>query len=433
MKNLSNWLTWISHVHTKEIDLGLDRISFVAQRLDLLKKNCPIITVGGTNGKGSCVATLESIYHAAGYRVGAFTSPILFKHNEYVRIQKKEASDEKFIRAFEKIESVRENIPLTFFEFNTLAAFLIFREENLDVWLLEVGLGGRLDAVNILDADVSVITSIALDHTDRLGNTREAIGMEKAGIFRSNSLAVCGDENPPHTIIDYAKKINAIFFQRGKDFYFSENASSLREGRSPTKQSSENWNWCTEKKHYENLPHTSLSLQNVSTALMAIELLQNKLPVKEEFIRKGLNEINLPARIQIIPGKITTILDVSHNPAACALLSEKLTQLNCTGKIRAVFSMLSDKDIFESIQTIKKHFHEWHVAPLSIARGASKPLLQENFSRAEIRNIIFYNSIEDAHANAMKNSKPGDCVVVFGSFHTVAKGVNQTGSSVSST
>ncbi len=225
LSTLSEWLNYIGSVHKTEIDLGLDRIREVARKLDCLTPSCPVVMVGGTNGKGSVVAGLQAIYLAAGYRTGAFTSPYLFQHNEEVSVNGEFASDDDFCDAFQKIEDARGTISLSPFEYHTLAALLIFKTANPDVLILEVGLGGRLDAVNIVDADVSVVTSIGIDHVAWLGDTRELIAIEKAGIFRKGKPAICGDANPPHTLNEQAEKIGAYFYQQGRDFHFTETDS----------------------------------------------------------------------------------------------------------------------------------------------------------------------------------------------------------------
>ncbi|TAK72851.1 MAG: bifunctional tetrahydrofolate synthase/dihydrofolate synthase [Gammaproteobacteria bacterium] len=398
---LSEWLDWISSVHSSEWELGLDRVKQVAIRLDVLTPNCPVIIVGGTNGKGSTVAGLEAIYRAAGYRVGAFTSPILFKHNEQVRIDGREARDEEFCQAFEKIEAVRGEITLTPFEFCTLAALLIFKQYPLDVWILEVGLGGRLDAVNILDADVAVVTSISIDHVDWLGSTREAIGREKAGIFRAGKPAVCGDSDPPSSLVG-----GAPFFCQGKEFHYQEKG--------------EQWSWISSEVRYDDLPLSSLMLQNMSTVLMTVTLLQSRLPVNRTAIEEGLSTVTLVGRVQIVPGSVMEIYDVSHNPASMAWLAKRLREMPCEGKTRAVFSMLADKDMAESIQMISGVIDQWYMAPLSVKRAAGRERLEKAFEEARVEKVTVCSSIEEAYQMARKEAQPGDRVVVFGSFHTVS-------------
>ena len=401
------WLAYIDSIRSDKIDLSLDRVAVIANRLQLLPIIPTVITVGGTNGKGSTVAALENIYSKAGYSVGVFTSPILFKYNEYVRIKGQDASDLAFCTAFQKIEAVREQIKLTPFEWSTLAALLIFQTHDLDLILLEVGLGGRLDAVNMVDADVTVITSIDIDHTDLLGTTREAIAFEKAGIFRAHQPAVYGDNNPTQNLIDYASSLKTNLFLHGKDFCFAENETD--------------WSWQYQHICYTHLPRNQLLTQNMANALMVVTLLQKKFPIIESQIRQGLQYINLPARMQIILGDITQIYDVAHNPAAIKLLASRLIAMKSNGKIRAVFSMLKDKDILQSINEIREVIDDWYVAPLTTPRAASKELLQSFFFQATIEPVKFFSSIKEAFAVAQQQAKANDKIIVFGSFHTVAE------------
>lgn len=403
---LAVWLNKIKDQHRVTVDLGLDRVKKVANKLNLLKPNSPIMTVGGTNGKGSTVAGLESIYLAAGYKVGAFTSPYLYKFNELVRINGREASDEDFIQAFERIDEARGEVTLTQFEFNTLAALDIFKKANVEIGILEVGLGGRLDAVNMIDADVSVITSIAIDHSEWLGKTREEIAIEKAGIFRSGKPAVCGDLDPPVTLLDYANKHFVPIFCQEEQFGFEKMDST--------------WTWWCEEKREENLPLSRLALQNMSTALMAVELMQDQLVVKREAIDKALATVDLPGRIQVTPGDIIQILDVSHNPAATDFLASYLKKQTYPGKIRAVFSMLADKDIVSTLMVMRDCIDEWYIAPLTAERSSSLAVLTYCFRTAHIQAVNSYDSIKKAYAAALNASEVGDCVVVFGSFYTVA-------------
>ena len=410
LSTLSEWLTWISSIHATEMDLSLDRVATVAKRLNVLSPACLVITVGGTNGKGSTVAGLESIYRAAGYHVGAFTSPILFKHNEYVRIDGQLASDEDFCTAYAKVDAARGDISLTLFEFHTLAALLIFQKAPLDVLILEVGLGGRLDAVNIIDADVSVVTTIAIDHVAWLGSTREAIGFEKAGIFRKNKPAVCGDMDPPQSLINYAHRIGAPLYCQQKDFL--------------TNVSVKNWSWMHQDFHYTDLPFNSLAIQNMATVLMVITLMQQRTPVTREAIDQGLRSVSLPGRIQVVDGAVPQIFDVSHNPAAVSLLASRLREIPCQGRTLAVFSMLADKDIPDSIKQISAQVDIWYVAPLSDKRAATMEVLQNVFCEAGVTAIHFYPSIVAAYKNAKVMAQPGDRIIIFGSFHTVAEAID---------
>jgi dihydrofolate synthase/folylpolyglutamate synthase len=406
VKTLSEWVDYIASVHTADIALGLDRVSVVAERLSVLNPSCPVIMVAGTNGKGSCVAGLLAIYRAEGYLVAAFTSPYLIRLNEEFKVNGLEVSDADLCHAFASIEAVRGDTLLTVFEFKTLAALIIFKKADPDVMLLEVGLGGRLDAVNIINADVSVVTSIAIDHADRLGDTRELIGYEKAGIFRKDKPAVCGDFLPPLSVKNYANEVGTTLYCQGVDFSFQQKNST--------------WGWRSSTTHYENLPRPVLTLQNMSTVLMTVELLQKKLPVNRLAIDNAFKEVSLAGRIEIFPGDITQIFDVSHNPAAAELLAEKLKTLSCSGKTYAVFSMLADKDILGTLQVMKDVIDDWFVAPLGVKRGASIETLELALKKADIKNITSLADIPTAFDIALLNAKLGDRVVVFGSFYTVA-------------
>jgi dihydrofolate synthase / folylpolyglutamate synthase len=403
---LSEWLSWIDKVHINEIELGLERVRRVAERLSLLTPSCPVIIVGGTNGKGSTVSGLEAIYRAAGYQVGAFTTPVLWTYNEQVRLNGQVASDQAFCQAFEKIEKARGDIPLTFFEYGTLAALVLFEMHALDVWILEVGLGGRLDAVNIIDADVAVVTTISLDHVAWLGDTREAIGYEKAGIFRERKPAVCGDNEPPASISDYAKKIGTPLYCQERDFFYQEKTTT--------------WSWTFNTLHYTDLPKSVLLTQNMSTVLMVITLLQPRLAVSREAINAGLSKVTLPGRLQIVEGEIMRVYDVSHNPASVAVLAKCLESIPCQGKTYAVFSMLGDKDITESIKLIKAHIDEWYVAPLPVKRGASLQTLKRAFEQAGVTDVHYFSTIQEADDVVKHKATPGDRIIAFGSFHTLA-------------
>lgn len=408
MKNLYDWIEEIRLQHRLEIDLSLERVRIVSNRLNINNFSCPVVTVGGTNGKGSTVAGLEKIWSLAGFNVGAFTSPWLYRFNELVRIQGAPVEDIAFIQAFERIEAARGDITLTQFEFNTLAAFLIFQAAQCEVVILEVGLGGRLDAVNIIDADVAVITSIALDHTDRLGDTREKIGYEKAGIFRSGRPVVCGDSHPPASIRQTATQIAAPFYCQGESFGF--------------RKTEEDWTFWWKDHEMSHLPMPVLLLQNMATVLMVVELMQSRLPVTRKQIDLALEQITLPGRIEVHQGDVTRILDVSHNPAAAVVLANYLSQHATTGKTRAIFSMLADKDILSTLQVMKTSIDEWYIAPLNVLRGATLSYLNEQFVAAEIAReaIHEYSSILEAKHAAENISQSGDRLVIFGSFYTVA-------------
>lgn len=406
LSTLDDWLKYIASIHSKSMDLGLERVKEVAQRLGVLKPRPVVIIVGGTNGKGTTVAALEAIYSQQGYQVGCFTTPYLFKHNEQVRINQKDVEDELFIQAFEKVEAARENISLTQFEFNTLAALSIFQLHPLDVILLEVGLGGRLDATNIIDADLAIVTSISIDHTEWLGMTVESIGREKAGIFRRDTPAICGDPKPPQTLLEYAKNLGTILYRVNIDYHYSENA---------------NWSWESQKNKFQGLPINALPTQNMATALMAIELMQSKLAASEDSIRQGLKNLTLPGRMQMKLGLVTEILDVAHNQASIALLAHRLVKLSTTGKTYAVFSMLADKDIHIAIEQMRHLIDHWYVGEIKYERRASLNQLKDTFAQQKIGNVEFFESVKLAHEAAQKCAVPGDRIIIFGSFHTLAE------------
>lgn len=409
LSTLAEWLSWIKTVHTVEIELGLERVKLVADRLGVLNPACAVITVGGTNGKGSTVAALSAVYRASQYRVGNFTSPHLFKFNEQVQIDGRDANDEQLCAAFEAVTEARGDIALTPFEYHTLAALWLMKAAALDVMILEVGLGGRLDAVNIIDADVSIVTSISIDHVEYLGPTRETIGFEKAGIFRAERPAICGDKEPPASLVASAFEKNATFYAIGVDFNFEQAANG-------------EWDWrAINGTRYPQLPASSFAKQNLSCALMAVTLLQERLPVTAAQIQKGLSDIKLRGRMEVIPGPVMQIFDVAHNPASVLRLSEALQQMPCAGKTHAVFSMLADKDILQSLIGIKSEIDTWHVSALAVPRAASAQQLVDNLEKAGVKGRVKrFDSIEDAYQAAIESAEKGDRIIVFGSFHTVA-------------
>jgi len=411
LSTVSDWLAWLNTINSTEMVFGLERVRAVASKQHFLTAQCPVIIVGGTNGKGSTVSALESIYSAAGYRVGTFTSPMLLTPHEQIRLNGKDVSDELLCLAFSEIDKARGDIVLTPFEFFTLAALWVFHQQPLDVLILEIGLGGRLDAVNIMDADLAIITSIDIDHREWLGDTREAIGFEKAGILRPQQLAVYGDLDPPATVMDQAKTLGTKIYYQGKDFSYNENK--------------DDWTWQHANQTYTQLPRNGLMTQNMANVMMAIQLLQEKLPVTRDAIDYGLRNVKLIGRMQIVPGDITTIYDVAHNPAAVNLLAKKLATLKCSGKTHAVFSMLADKDMATSVQVIEDQIDDWYVAPLNTKRAASEAALKKIFTGLAISSVQFFSSIKDSYAHALKNAQAGDHIVVFGSFHTVAEIINR--------
>ncbi|RLM24879.1 bifunctional tetrahydrofolate synthase/dihydrofolate synthase [Brenneria alni] len=396
---LVTWLHYLEHLHAQSIDLGLDRVKQVAENLQLLQPANVVFTVAGTNGKGTTCCTLESILLAAGLRVGVYGSPHLLCYTERVRIQGKELPESLHCQAFASVEAGRGDVSLTYFEFGTLAALQMFKQAKLDVVILEVGLGGRLDATNIIDADVAVVTSIALDHTDWLGNDRDSIGREKAGIFRQGKPAVVGEPDMPGAIADVAGEKGAVLLRRGRDWDFS----IQRNG----------WSWQNKQRELSGLPMPNVPLANAATALAALNY--SPLNVNEEAIRQGLSQAALPGRFQIVSEKPLLILDVAHNPHAAAYLASRLAMLPRTGNIRAVIGMLADKDIGGTLCHLKPLVDEWYCAPLEGPRGATAAQLAEHLARCRS-----FADVVSAWRQAMAESGEQDIVIVWGSFHTVA-------------
>jgi len=408
---LKGWLSWQESSHPLTIDLGLERVARVYNALNPTGVKPLTITVAGTNGKGSCVAYLESIYRAQGYRVGAYTSPHILKYNERIKIDGKPLSDDLICDAFERIETVRDHTSLSYFEFGTLAALDIFSRADLDIQLLEVGLGGRLDAVNIVEPDVAIISSIGIDHVAWLGETREAIGYEKAGIFRASVPAIVGDPLPPKSLRQVADDKNACFYALGKDFGY-------------TKQQNE-WQWFTGKKQISHLPEPALKgehqYRNASAVIMATVQLADKLPIDGQSIRQGLQNVQLPGRFQLLEGVIPVLLDVGHNPEAVRTLVEYLTQNFPNRRIHAIFSMMRDKDIAEVLRIMNPVVYDWFFAPLANVRAATETLMREIFSRHVMDNVSFgYMGFADAFAAAKKQAGKEDLLLVFGSFFLVS-------------
>jgi dihydrofolate synthase / folylpolyglutamate synthase len=404
--DLAEWLNKLTMLHPRSIDLSLERIKEVATRLSIWPIKCPVITVAGTNGKGSCVTLLESILLAAGYRAGAYFSPHLIHFNERIRYQGSTATDAEICSAFSRIEHARNNISLTYFEFATLAAILIFQQQQLDVWILEVGLGGRLDAVNIFDADVAMISTIALDHTDWLGNTREKIGFEKAGIIRAHKPVICGDFAVPESIQHYAAELKAPLYCQTTDFAYSRQDYY--------------WMWWNREGQLTDLPLLQFELQNAATVLQAIHHLPQPLKVSVDAIRQGLQQARLPGRFQIIPGKIVQILDVAHNPAAGELLAKRLATEPCSGHTLAVVAMLADKDRQGTLTPLLSLVDKWYVASLNIPRGGEAADLAAILKNLGAEQIHEHAEVEAAYQACLAAATEGDRILIFGSFYTVA-------------
>lgn len=409
-KSLADWLSHLESLHPKTIALGLERVTQVKQRLDL-EQEFPVIIIGGTNGKGSVCAMLESILHAAGYRVGCYTSPHLLRYNERVRIAKQQASDAELCASFEAIEQARGDIPLTYFEFGTLAAMQCFIAHQVDVAILEVGLGGRLDAVNVFDADVAVVTSVDIDHTDYLGDTREQIAFEKAGIFREGRVAICADSDVPPVLRAHARQIGAELWCIGEDLGFR-----AHQGQ---------WDYLGKSGSRNALPYPALrgafQLQNASAVLATLEGLKARMPVNMEAVRRGLNEVMLAGRFQFLPGRPQWILDVAHNPHAARSLARNLADLP-PARTFAVLAMLKDKDMAGVVRALDAQVDVWLVAGIDAPRGATSFELLQVMHGLPLRGeAIDCGSIENALNEASNRAGENDRIAALGSFYTVAE------------
>jgi dihydrofolate synthase/folylpolyglutamate synthase len=418
--SLSAWLHYLEGLHPSLIDMGLDRIKKVAQHLALDTPAVKIV-VAGTNGKGSTCAMLESILLAAGYRVGLYTSPHLIDFNERARVQGVSLDDATFIAAFVKVDQARlqVNESLTYFEFTTLAVLHVFAQSKLDVMVLEVGLGGRLDAVNIVDADCSIVTSIDLDHMEYLGNTREKIGFEKAHVYRPHRPAICADPVPPQSLIDYAHEIGADLWLIGRDFNYSGDKQQ--------------WAFAGRSKRRSALAYPALrganQLLNAAGALAALDALSDQLAVPQQAVRQGLIQAALPGRFQIMPGQPTVILDVAHNPHAAAVLEKNISNMGFAPYTYAVFGMLADKNIEAVVQAISPRIDGWFCCGLPGPRGLTSAALVKRVESALVLTkdqldspptIEQFETPEKAYAQALARANPNDRIVVFGSFLTVS-------------
>jgi dihydrofolate synthase/folylpolyglutamate synthase len=400
MKTLAEWLAYIERQHPQAIAMGLERVHQVLGRMGV-KLRCPVITVGGTNGKGSTCAMLEAILRAGGSRTGLYSSPHLLRYNERVRVAGREADDASLVESFAAVEGARGDTPLTYFEFGTLAAFWLFNREKVEAAVLEVGLGGRLDAVNALDADCAVLTSVGIDHVDYLGPDRESIGREKAGIFRAGRPAVVAEPDPPQSVRDAAGE--KLFL--GKDFGFV-----AEQGQ---------WSYWGPKGKRAGLAHPALrggiQLRNASAALCALDALA--LPVAMQDVRRGLAEVEIPARFQVLPGRPQVILDVAHNVQAAQTLADNLAASGFAPETIAVCGMLRDKDIAGVLRTMAPRVTRWHLASLQGPRAASADDLASHLDGKGFK----FDSPAAALEAALERAEEGDKIVVFGSFLTVGE------------
>ncbi|MCW9014033.1 MAG: bifunctional tetrahydrofolate synthase/dihydrofolate synthase [Gammaproteobacteria bacterium] len=411
---LQDWLNWQESLNPKEIDLGLERVAQVLTSLKLTADfPVPVITVAGTNGKGSCVAMLESILLAAHYSVGCYTSPHLFEYNERIRVNGQSIDDNSLCEAFEQVDQARGDIPLTYFEFGTLAALVLFAEKKLDVVVLEVGLGGRLDAVNVINPDVALVTSVAVDHVDWLGADIETIGREKAGIFRSGKPAIYGGLQMPESISQVADSTGTPLLQAGKDYLFQGvNANG--------------WQLNGADFRFVELPLPALKggfqMQNAAAAIVALHQLRAQLPIDAPAIATGLQQVSLAGRYQCILQAPRIIVDVAHNAQAAKSLAELLADDPVDGRTLAVVAMLADKAVEDVVQLVSSEVDEWFCAGLDVARGLSAELMAKtvNAHQADVK-LEPANSVEDACRQALQKADENDRIIVFGSFHTVSR------------
>jgi dihydrofolate synthase/folylpolyglutamate synthase len=424
-ETLAGWLAYLETLHPKAIAMGLDRVRTVAARLDAGVAS-PVVTVTGTNGKGSTCALLDAMLRRAGYRVGLYASPHLLRYNERVRIDGREAGDEELVAAFNAVEDARcatrggdgAPLPLTYFEFGTLAALWLFRRAGLDALVLEVGLGGRLDAVNIVDPDVAVVTSVALDHMDYLGPTREDIGREKAGIFRAGRPAVCADPDPPATLRAHAEALGAPLTLLGRDYGYQAQGTQ--------------WQYWGPGGKRSGLPYPALrgtyQLANAASAMVVLDLLRPRLPVPASAVRDGLLTVELAGRCQVLPGRPTVVLDVAHNPHAARALAGALGEMGYHPQTWAVFGMLADKDVAGVIDAMRPRVDRWLVATLPGPRGASAARLAAELERAGVvpAAIASYGDVAAAFRAAREQVGEADRIVAFGSFLTVAAALAAT-------
>jgi dihydrofolate synthase/folylpolyglutamate synthase len=401
VKSLQDWLRYIEQQHPKSIALGLERVAEVCARMQMALP-FRVITVGGTNGKGSTCAMLESILRCGGYRTGLYTSPHLLRYNERVRVAGAQAADEALAASFAAVERARRDVPLTYFEFGTLAALYLLSEEKVEVAILEVGLGGRLDAVNLVDPDCAVLTSVGIDHVDYLGPTREDIGREKAGIFRAGRPAVVAEPDPPRSVL--AAPGEKLLF--GRDF-------GLRAQQAQ-------WSYFGPGGRRSGLAYPALrgklQLRNAAAALCALDTLRAQIPLAMQDVRRGLAEVELPGRFQVLPGRPQVILDVAHNPQAAKALAGNLADAGFAPQTIAVCGMLRDKDIGAVVRELAPRITRWHVASLPGPRGASARHIAAHLQG----HVHEYDSPASALAAATAVAGEGDKIVAFGSFLTVA-------------
>lgn len=409
---LAEWLAWQEALHPKAIDLGLERVKEVFRRLRPNPRLPFTITVGGTNGKGSCVAYLDAMLRAGGYRVGVYTSPHLLRYNERICIDGTPVADEAICQAFGRIDRARGDTTLSFFEFGTLAALDLFAQSDLDLQVLEVGLGGRLDAVNIVDADAVLLASIDIDHQDWLGTTRESIGYEKAGVLRPGRPAVVTDPEPPLSLLQYAAALPTELTRFGRDFRYEAGASV--------------WSWFGRATALHDLPPPGLTgahqCRNAAGVLQILEHIAERWPVGDTAIRSGLQNVRLRGRFEVIEGPVPIVVDVAHNPQAVGVLAGQLRERFPGRTIHGVFALMRDKDVAGVIGRIKEVISHWYLPPLNAARAATPESLARSLHGAGAERVEYtFADFSDALAAARSRAASGDVIVIFGSFFLVAE------------
>lgn len=417
-KRLEQWLKWQEGLHFTAIELGLERCRRVAANLGLLRPAHGVISVAGTNGKGSSVVLLDEILRAAGYRTGRYTSPHLLRYSERICVNGREIGAEELCAAFERIDRARAGISLTYFEFGTLAALALFRAHQVEIALLEVGLGGRLDAVNVLDADAALITSIDLDHQQWLGDNRERIAREKAGILRNRAPAVCSDPNPPRAILDCAGALGAPLSLPGRDYFYAING--------------DHWDWRSAATELTDLPrplrYSDFQVRNAAGVLMLLDKIRPDYPVDRAAVQAGINRFRLNGRLQIIPGEVQKVLDVAHNPQAARALAENLRLIPCVGKTHILIGMLKDKDHRGVLKPLNAVADSWNIVSLAGERGTPAPALVAELKSLGVSQAVrAFAAVKPALEHLNRAARPGDRIVITGSFITVGEALRHFG------
>lgn len=414
---LQEWLAWQERLHFTAIELGLDRCRKVAEIMRLLPPAYFVISIAGTNGKGSTAVMLENILRSAGYRVGIYTSPHLIRYNERIKINGTEVDDDSLCMAFNRIDQARGNISLTYFEFGTIAAMDIFQNNKIDIAIMEVGMGGRLDAVNMLDANVSVITTIDLDHEQWLGHDRNSIGREKAGIFRPMRPAICADPEPPETVLETAALLGANLLRSGRDFSYETAKDS--------------WSWRSGLTRFNRLPvpgNHPYQIQNGACVLMVLQVIADFFPVQQQTIFEGLRNFHMPGRFQLIPAEIPCIIDVAHNRQSAAVLAANIAALPKTGRIHMVLGMLKDKNHMAFMQELLACVDCWYLSTLEGVRGASSRDLADILHPLNLgAGIHQFDDVAGAMQAARAAAGTGDRIIVTGSFVTAGHAIRHLG------